>query len=177
VSLALRHSDRFEVVAESSADALDLASWMLAPDGRHLARLPLDLLRLEAAFGPPGQMSSYAADWSPDPSKQWGFSWPADPATGIIDSAVWARWLSQSPSELIKQPAILAAARAHLSGKLLFAAGTHDDFELYAPAKRFSEQLTAAGVTNELYTDEGDHGGPFERKRRLVRFALDHLAR
>lgn len=177
VSLALRHSDRFEVVAESSADALDLGSWMLTPDGHHVTSLPHDLLRIEAAFGPPGQMSSYAGDWSPDPSKPWGLAWPADPATGIVDTAVWARWLSQSPSELIKRAPILAAARAHLAGKILLAAGTHDDFELYAPAKRFSEQLTAAGVANEFASDDGDHGGPFERKRRLVRFVLAHLAR
>ncbi len=175
VSLALRHSDRFNVVAESSADGLDFASWMLRPDGRGLAPFPLAVLRLEDAVGPPGQMSSYAADWSPDPKARWGFRWPADPATGELVESVWKQWLANSPSELVKDPAILAGARARLSGKLLIAAGTADDFDLHEPSRRFSEQLNALGVVTVFASDAGDHGGTMDRKRTLVRFAAEHL--
>jgi len=175
VSLALRHSDRFNVVAESSADGLDFASWMLRPDGRGLAPFPLAVLRLEDAVGPPGQMSSYAADWSPDPKARWGFRWPADPRTGDLVESVWKQWLANSPSELVKDPVILAGARERLSGKLLIAAGTADDFDLHEPSRRFSEQLNALGVVTVFASDTGDHGGTMDRKRTLVRFAVDHL--
>ena len=175
VSLALRHSDRFNVVAESSADGLDFASWMLRPDGRTLAPFPLAVLRLEEAVGPPGQMASYAADWSPDPKARWGFRWPADPKTGELVEGVWKQWLANSPSELVKDPAILAGARERLSGKLLIAAGTADDFDLHEPSRRFSEQLNALGVVTVFASDAGDHGGTIDRKRTLVRFAAEHL--
>ena len=175
VSLALRHSDRFGVVAESSADGLDLASWMLEPDGRHVTSFARSLLRLEDTLGPPGQMASYAADWSPDAKAHWGYRWPANPSSGEIVDEVWRRWLSHSPSELIKEPSILASARAHLSGKIYLAVGIADDFDLYPPAKRFSEELLAAGVANQLATDGEDHGGTIARKRGLVAFTLDRL--
>ena len=149
---------------------------MLTPDGTKVAPFALSVLRLEDAVGPPGQMSSYAADWSPDPSARWGFRWPADPATGALVPDVWKKWLAQSPSELVKDPTILANAKKHLSGKILLASGTADDFDLYEPAKRFSEQLTALGVTNVFASDAGDHSGPIERKRTLVRFAAEHLS-
>ena len=177
ISLALRHSDRFGIVAVSSSDALDFASWMLLPDGRHIVPLALDLLRLDDAFGPPGQMASYAADWSPDPKSRWGVRWPANPSTGEIIAEVWQRWLKQSPSELIKDPVILNAARERLSGKIYLAAGTADDFDLFAPTKLFSEELLAAGVNNRFVPDGENHGGSIVRKRGMVSFVLGTLRR
>ena len=177
VSLALRHSDRFGVAAESSADGLDFGSWLLRADGRHLSSLAHELLRLEDAFGPPGQMASYAADWSPDPTARRGYLWPASPISGELIPDVWQRWLSHSPSELIKDPKILDGARHRLSGNLYLTAGLNDDFDLYAPAKRFSEALSAAGVSNQFVVDDEDHAGSIQRKRKMVTFVLERLSR
>lgn len=69
------------------------------------------------------------------------------------------------------------AARTRLSGRIYLAAGTADNFDLYAPAKRFSDELTAAGIRNQFAADDGDHGSTMDRKRGLVRFALENLQR
>lgn len=177
VSLVLRHSDRFGVVAASAPDGLDLASWMLEPDGKTLIPFLRNLLRLEAAVGPPGQMASYAADWTPDASKPFGLRWPANPKTGVIDPTIFARWQAQSPSALLRDAMILANTRARLMNKIYLTAGMADEFDLLRPTERFAAQLTAAGITNTFVTDDGDHGGKPARKRAMVEFVATQLAR
>ncbi len=86
-------------------------------------------MRLEdamGAMGAMGQMTSYAADWSPDLATPRGIQWPIDLTTGKLRPAVWAR--------------------------------------------RFSEQLSAAGVANTFSADDDGHMCPSDRARGIAEF-------
>lgn len=176
VSFGLRHSETIQLIVASAPDGLDFPSWFLAADGRHIAPRWLGWMRLEDQMGPPGQMVSYAAEWSPDARMPHGFAWPADLETGELIPDVWARWVRHSPSTLLRDPAILASARAHLSGRILLAAGKNDEADLFAPTRRFSEALRAAGVENTFAPDDAGHFIPAPRLRTMLDFALAALA-
>lgn len=176
VSFGLRHADTFRAIVASSPDGLDFPSWFLTRDGLRVSPRWLGWMRMEDQLGPPGQMVSYAAEWSPDPEKPRGFAWPADLATGALVPDVWAKWVAHSPSVLLRDPAILASARAYLSGRILLAAGTHDEADLFEPTRHFSEALRAAGVDNTFANDDAGHFGPAARLHTMVDFALTVLA-
>jgi len=176
VSFGLRHADTFQAIIASSPDALDFPNWFLTPDGRHVAPRWLGWMRMEDQFGPPGQMVSYAAEWSPDPKKPTGFAWPADLATGALVTDVWAKWARHSPSMLVRDPAVLTTARAYLSGRILLAAGMHDEADLFEPTRLFSELLRTTGVDHTFATDDAGHFVPAARMRRMIDFALTVLA-
>jgi S-formylglutathione hydrolase FrmB len=175
VSFGLRHSDLFGAIAAMSPDALDMAAW-LAPDGKTVLLPWLHLLRIEDAMKGPGQMTSYAASFSPDAAAPRGYAWPCDLATGLLIDAVWSKWLSYSPSTLVARPDLLEAARAHLSGRIYITVARDDEFDLYAPAKRFFEQLAAAGVDATFVPTEGGHTEGVEaRERASLEFLLRAL--
>jgi S-formylglutathione hydrolase FrmB len=170
VSLALRRPEVFRAVGASSPDALDLAAWMLGDDGR--ARpLWLGWMRVEDAMGGAGQLTSYGADWSPDPSERRGFAWPVDLATGDVRPAVWARWLAQSPVTWLDQPDGLARAR-RLAGRIYLTCGRADEARLFAPAERFAQALERAGVARVWAPTAWGHLG-HARERWLP--MLEHL--
>lgn len=175
VSYGLRHSELFAAIAASSPDGLDFANWFLEGDGRHARRAWLAWMRLENAMGAVGQMTSYAADWSPNLATPRGFDWPVDLATGEVSPAVWARWLAHSPAELLRDASLVERVRARLSGRVYIAAGRHDEFDLFEPARRFSERLTTLGVANTLSADDEGHMCPSERARGIAGFLLHAL--
>jgi hypothetical protein len=129
-------------------------------------------LRVEAAIGPPGQLWSYGADWSPGPAGQP--QWPFDLQTGARTPA-WARWLDHSPSTLVARAS--AAALARYRDRIFIAVGERDEFGLLPPARRFADQLRARGLRPTFLVDEG--AGHFQRSRerlaRALRFALERL--
>jgi S-formylglutathione hydrolase FrmB len=169
MSMALRHSDVFGVVAAMSPDGLDLASWMLTPAGDAVQPGWLHWMRFEDRVGGPGQFVSYAADWSPDPSAPRGFAWPADLTTGKLIPNVWARWRANSPIELLDKPAV-----KNLNGRIYITVARDDEFGLHAPALRFSQALTAKGIANTFVTTEGGH---FAGGRERQTAALEHCLR
>lgn len=176
MSLALRHPDLWSVVVASSPDGLDLASWLLSADGEHFTPLAMGWLRDEEQQGGPGQFASCASDWSPDDSAR-GYAFPIDPVSGKLVPAVWSRWMSNSPSEMLKNPAIVAAAKTNLAGRVLLIVGESDESDLTRPTRRFHEELDAAGIAHRFEVAPGGHHEPPERLEKQVRFVLQKLAK
>lgn len=164
VSLAFRRPEVFGAVASSSPDALDLAAWLRAADGG-VDPLWLGWMRVDDAMGGPGQMTSYAADWSPDAGAPRGFAWPVELATGAWRPAVWSRWLAHSPATWLDDPAGRARAR-RLSGRVYLTCGRADEARLFAPTERFAEALARVGVERVWAPTEGGHLG--QRRERTV---------
>ncbi len=176
VSLGLRFPTVFQTVAASAPDALDFGPW-LAKEGRAIP-LWLAWMRVEDAVEGPGQLVSYAADWSPEPSAPRGFVWPIDLSTGLVRPKVMQRWLEHSPSELLKRPQILEPARRLLSGRILLAPSSTDEFRLYPPAQRFHQQLLTAEIAHEWKVWSGGHASHGEaRMSHALRFVLECFAR
>lgn len=179
ISFGLRHTELFGAIAAMSPDWLDLRSIVSTDQpgaSDKLATPWLHLMRLEDGMKGTGQMVSYAADWSPDSTKERGFAWPVDLATGRIDDAVWAKWIAQSPTELATRPDILGAARANLQGRIYITVAEHDEFDLFDPARRFVDKLAAAGLTAMFAPTSGGHvEGVEPRERASVDFLLKAL--
>lgn len=154
--IGLRHSDTFGAWAASAPDPLDLRRWLLGDDGTANPRV-LQWLRFEDAIGGPGQMASYAADWSPDPSAPRGFAWPIDLDSGRAKSEVLARWLAHSPAELIDHRDVLHALRHRLQDRIFINVADGDEFDLHPPAKAFSDKLRLAGVSHTFLVSRGGH--------------------
>lgn len=171
----LRHTDTFTVVGALSPDGLDFERWLLEPGGRRVRDTWLRWTRLEDAMGGGGQMVSYGIAWSPDVSRPRGFTWPFDLATGAVRDDLWSRWRANSPSVLLADPAVLANVRSQLNGRIYLAVGRHDEFDLFAPAESFREQLRAAGVEHVFAPDDGGHFPTPERIRGLAEFLLRTL--
>lgn len=176
VSLGLRHSDVYQTIVASSPDGLDFREWLLEPDGKHVRPRWLAWMRVEDQVGPPGQMTSYAADWSPAPAGHHGVAWPADLKTGLVTPDVWAQWERHSPSTLLSDPTILANAKARLAGRILLATGRNDEADLFAPTQRFSEALRHAGIEHTFAPDDAGHFIPPARMTTMVEFALRSLS-
>ena len=174
--LALRHPDLWTVVMASSPDGLDLASWLLTDDGEHFTPLAAEWLRSEEEAGGPGQFASCASDWSPDDSSR-GYAFPLDLSSGKVIPSVWKRWMSNSPSEMLKNPAVVAAAKASLAGRILLIVGDHDEADLTRPTRRFHEELDAVRIAHRFVVAPGGHHEPPERLEKEVRFVLATLAK
>jgi S-formylglutathione hydrolase FrmB len=149
MSYPLRHPEVIGVVGSSSPDGLDFHVWM--GNGTTPAWI-LEFQRVEHALGGAGQFISYAADWSPKPP---GYDWPFDDHGAIIDD-VAARWLVNTPGEILKDPKRLAAAKV-LSGRVYLTVGDTDEFGLHDPTVAFSGELTAAGIVNQIVITHGGH--------------------
>ena len=119
-------------------------------------------------------MVSYAADWSPEPTSPRGFTWPADLKSGKLVPSVWAKWLAQSPVELLKRPTIAAGARASLNPNRIYITVSRDDeFGLHAPAARFSDALRKMGIEHTFVATAGGHfAGLHERQVAALRHCL-----
>jgi S-formylglutathione hydrolase FrmB len=162
ISAALLAPHLFGAVAASAPDALDFEAWLLGADGR-LREPWLAWMRLENAVGGAGQMLSYGESWGVDGASpaEW---WPAKLETGQIKVEVLEAWLSHSPLRMI-QTAEGKAALAAASGKIFISSSKNDEFGLFEPARRFSEELGRMGTVHEFVADEGGH---FEVHGRLA---------
>src|SRR5689334_9144113 len=85
-----------------------------------------------------------------------GYDWPFDASGHLIDS-VLARWIANSPTTWVRDPARVAALKP-FSGHIYLAVGDSDEFDLHAPTAAFSKTLTEAGIANELLVTHGGHG-------------------
>lgn len=160
MSYGLRHPELIGVIGASSPDGLDLPVWFGAGEIRPWI---LGFARVECGLGGAGQFISYAADWSPSAS---GYDWPFDASGHLIDS-VMARWVANSPTTWVRDPA-RAAALKPFSGHIYLTVGDSDEFDLYPPTTAFSKTLTDAGIANELVVT---HGGHANQRMHLVAIA------
>jgi S-formylglutathione hydrolase FrmB len=175
LSFGMRHPDRFSAIGASSPDAPDLRAWLFEADGRTVKPWIHAWTRLEDALGGPGQMASYAADWSPAPARRRGFLWPFDPQTGRVDEPVLARWIAESPAGLLAIPSIAERTRRDLSGRIYLTVGTNDEFDLYEPSRRFSDDLTAHHVDHVFVAAPGEGHATNDRVAKATRFVIEHL--
>jgi enterochelin esterase-like enzyme len=169
VSYGLRHPELIGVIGASSPDGLDLPAWFETGTGTVRPWLP-GWARVEHGLGGAGQFISYAADWSPSAS---GYDWPFDDAGHLIDG-VLARWLANSPSTWVRDPARVAALRP-LSGHIYLAVGDSDEFDLYPPTAAFSKTLTEAGIAHELMVSHGGHGNRPQHLAAIAKFSAAKL--
>jgi hypothetical protein len=171
ITLAMTRPGRFGAVVASAPDALDLESWLLDAQGS-ISATALAWMRLEAALGGPGQMTSLAASWSPCGSGDR--EWPVNLETGELRPEVFERWLSHSPIRMLESPQVRAALR-ELDGRLYIGASLCDEFGLAEPTIRFSERLTALGIPHRLELDHLSHFDATQRLASLTTMALDSL--
>src|SRR5262245_19069049 len=116
-------------------------------------------------------MTSYGTDFSPDARHPRGFAWPFDPATGAVDDTVLARWEARSPAGMLKDATMRARMRHAYGGRVLITVAHGDEFDLHAPARRFSDALFAAGIDHALHVQAGGHAdGAEERLEDALRF-------
>lgn len=177
LSFGLRHSELFSAIGSSSPDAPDVEKWLLQPGTRKAEPWLLGWARLEAAVGGAGQMTSWAASWSTDPSAPRGFRFPLDLETGVADEGVLARWVAKTPHGLVRDPAFLARVKRDLSGRIMIIVGRKDDFDLFAPAESFAKELSALGVETRFVATDHGHAGYLERFEPTLRFLLERLDR
>lgn len=161
VSALLLAPDVFGAVAASAPDALDFESWLLEPDGRVRPQW-LAWMRLEAAVGGAGQMLSYAESWSL-PRATPELVWPVDLDTARVRPDVLEAWLGHSPARLARTPAGKRALE-RASGKIFISSSKADEFGLFEPAQRFTQELQVLGIAHEFSADEGGH---FDVRGRL----------
>jgi len=150
MSYGLRHPELIGAIGASSPDWLDLMVWF--GDGGPVPAWVRDWQRVEHSLGGGGQFISYAAEWSPTAA---GYDWPFDDAGGLVDKVV-KRWLAHSPSTWLRDPARVAAF-APFSNNIYLTVGDTDEFGLHRPTVKFSQQLTAAGIANQLVVTHGGH--------------------
>lgn len=175
LSYGLRHSELFAAIGASSPDAPDVEAWMLEPGTRRARAWIRTWTRLEDAVGGAGQMTSWAADWSPDPTAARGFRWPIDLATGAADEPVLARWVERSPHGRLRDPAFVARVKKDLSGRVIVLVGRNDEFGLFEPAERFAKELDAAGVATRFVATDDGHGNADRRLEQALRFVGERL--
>jgi hypothetical protein len=168
VSYGLRHPELIGVIGASSPDGLDLRVWFGAGDLQPWIQA---FARLEHGMGGAGQFISYAADWSPSAS---GYDWPFD-ASGHPIESVLARWVANSPTTWVRDPARVAALKV-FTGHIYLAVGDSDEFDLSAPTVAFSKTLTDAGIANELMVTHGGHGNRVEHLKAIAKFCAAKLA-
>ncbi len=135
LSFGMRHSDLFSAIGASSPDAPDVEKYLLEPGTRRAREWLRNWAHLEAAVGGAGQMTSWAANWSPDASAPRGFRYPIDVDSGVADETVLAQWVAKTPHGLVRDPAFLARVKNDLSGRILVIVGRNDDFDLFAPRR------------------------------------------
>jgi S-formylglutathione hydrolase FrmB len=167
VSYGLRHPELIGVIGASSPDGLDLPVWFGTGE---IKPWILGFARVEHGLGGAGQFISYAADWSPSAS---GYDWPFDAAGHLIDG-VLARWIANSPTTWVHDPARVAALKP-FSGHIYLAVGDTDEFDLYPPTAAFSKTLTEAGIANDLLVTSGGHGNRPQHLAAILKFCAAKL--
>jgi hypothetical protein len=169
MSYGLRHPELFGAIGSSSPDGLDFQVWLR---DLHAARPWMQgWQRLEHELGGAGQFTSYAADWSPTPG---GYDWLFD-ASGAVVERVLQRWLVNIPSTWLADPKRVAAVMP-LGGHIYLTVGDTDEFDLHDPTVKFSEELTAVGIANELVVTHGGHATHlFDQVSAAVKFCVAKL--
>jgi enterochelin esterase family protein len=163
---AMRHPELFSAVASHAGDMYFELS--IFPDLPVAART----LRRHGGIGPflahfERQEKKSAGDfttvmilalagaYSPEPNRPHGIALPFEVDTGEIDWAVWRRWKSWDPIEMIPRHADALQAM-----KLVYLdAGTRDEHNLDLGARIFAARLRAAGITCEHEEFEDGHRG------------------
>ncbi len=102
-------------------------------------------------------MLAYGMAYAPNPELPDGFEMPIDLATGALDEAVWARWLTHDPVRKLDNAGYGDALRQM---KLVFVdCGERDEFNLQVGARVFTHKLDALGIAHEYEEFPDGHFG------------------
>jgi pimeloyl-ACP methyl ester carboxylesterase len=175
LSFGMRHSDLFSAIGASSPDAPDVENWLLEPGTRRAREWIRNWASIEAAVGGAGQVTSWAANWSPDSTAPRGFRYPINVDTGLADESVLAQWVAKTPHGLLRDPAFLGRVKQDLSGRIMIIVGRKDDFDLFAPAESFARELDSLGVETRFVATDHGHSNHLERFEPTFRFLLERL--
>lgn len=174
LSFGMRHPELFSALGASSPDPPNLETWLFEPGTRKPHEWIVRWARFEDAMGSSGQLASYAAAWSPDESKR-GYAWPFDLDTGALDEKVFRRWLDKSPSAMLHDPKTRELLQHDLRGRIMILVGKNDEFGLFEPAKRISEELEEAGLDPQFVATEDGHGNSPARIAKGLEFVVGRL--
>ena len=164
--LAMRHPDLFAAVASHAGDGyFDLSIAQDIPKAfRTLRRhggVDGFLRHFDAALTKRSDdvttimMLAVSAAYAPDAAAPHGFALPFDLETGAIVPAVWKRFKSWDPVEMIA-----SHAEALRSLKLVYLdAGTRDEWALDIAARVMAARMRALGVTVDHQEFEDGHMG------------------
>lgn len=96
-----------------------------------------------------------AACYSPNPENPCGFDLPFDLYTGVLDDAVWSRWLAHDPVRMVETH----TDSLHRAKLLFIDCGTRDNFNLHLGARRLKGALVRLGVSHRYEEYPDDHFG------------------
>lgn len=166
LSIAMEHPGVFDAVGSHAGD--------MGFDMSHFRGLP-DALNCWAKYGGPEafvaelpKLTSFghlehagiegiamAACYSPNPDAPLGVDLPVDPATGVVNEEVFARWLERDPLRMVERPECADALRGL---KLLYCdAGETDEFALQWGLKRFELKLREFDIPAHVEFCKGGH--------------------
>ncbi|MGH2844179.1 MAG: alpha/beta hydrolase [Solirubrobacteraceae bacterium] len=134
------------------------------------ARETLDWSRHGELLNIYAMAAAYSPD--PDPDRPGAVRLPVDPATGLLDEAVWALWLEHDPVRMAPRhaEALRGLRRIYLD------AGRSDEYFLDVGAQAFAAELAKLGVAHTLELFPGRHGGISHRYPPAVRELLRALS-
>ncbi|MBU0550272.1 esterase family protein [Myxococcota bacterium] len=113
---------------------------------------------------PVANVVAMSAFYSPNPSAPHGFDLPFDQETGVLDEAVFARWLERDPVRLVArhQDALRALRQIYID------VGRHDEYHLQYGNRVLKQRLEQAGVAHHYEEFDGGHRGISYRYRRSL---------
>ena len=86
------------------------------------------------------------------------------------------RWPSGFGGGMVtSNPEFRARVQKDLSGRMMIIVGKNDDFELFAPAERFANELSQLGIQTRFVATKHGHAGHLERFEPTLRFLLEKL--
>ncbi len=94
-----------------------------------------------------------AMAYSPNPSSPLGFDMPLDLDTGLLNEAVWKRWLEWDPVRMVERYA------DSLRGmRLVYVeCGSRDQYNLHHGARILHRRMEQLGITHEHQEFDDDH--------------------
>ena len=176
LTVAMRRPEIFGAALASAPDGLDLEAWLF-PDGKTMHEDWLAWMRFEAVLGASGQMTSYAAAFSPEvKGGHTGLQWPVDLTTGRVQEPAWSHWQRQNPYRWLDDDVMVKRIKSRLSGRIFIEAAPDDEFNVGPPAMRFSQKLTQLGIDHHFRYESGGHFDWYERYQRTLPLMLDVLS-
>ncbi len=134
---------------------------------RYLFQNPPPTIRPQDPVACALELIAMSACYSPVEGSPGAFELPFDPQTGILQEAVWARWLRLDPCQRVRRPADQRAL-ARLEA-LELNASVHDEWGLDVGSRIFTHHAREAGLPAVF---EEFPGGHFEHGPRLEGLVL-----
>jgi len=174
--LGMRHPDVFHALACHSGDMY--FEYCYLPDfpraldvirrhggvGKFLRAWEKMHKRLSGSLHAAVNTIAMAACYSPNPRAKLGFDLPFDTDTGVIDNAVWRRWKSWDPIDMLDR----YTANLKKLRRVFLDCGNRDQFALHHGARIFAAKAKRRGVRVIHEEFDDDHSGVSYRYDRSL---------